>query len=91
MLLDVADELKTTPTELHAARRSAMVGEVKELHQQRLDAMKDKLFSGEIDRCLFAAQEVGGLKVLTVIQQRHRRRPTCARWATRSVTVSRTP
>ena len=48
-------------------RAHAMVGEVKEL-KQRLDAMKDKLFSGEIDRCLFAAREVGGLKVLTVMR-----------------------
>ena len=52
LLLDIAHELKTTPKEL----------------KQRLDAMKDKLFSGEIDRCLFAAREVGGLKVLTVMR-----------------------
>ena len=66
LLLDIARELKTTPKEL-MQRAHAMVGEVKEL-KQRLDAMKDKLFSGEIDRCLFAAREVGGLKVLTVMR-----------------------
>ena len=41
------------------------MGELKEL-KLSLDRMKDKLFSGEIERCLFAAKNVSGLKVLTI-------------------------
>ena len=63
-LLNIQDALEGTPV---TEKYLSVVGEVKEL-KQRLDAMKDKLFSGEIDRCLFAAREVGGLKVLTVMR-----------------------
>ena len=31
-----------------------------------MEKMKDRLFSGEIERCLFAAKAVKGLKVLTL-------------------------
>ena len=39
--------------------------EMKEL-KQKIDRMKDKMFSGEIERCLCSAKNVSGLKVLTV-------------------------
>jgi len=66
MLIDAADELKTTPKELIHRAHSVMV-EMKELKQD-IDKMKDKLFTGDIERCLFAAREVNGLKVLTVLR-----------------------
>ena len=34
--------------------------------RQSVDKLKDKLFSGEIERTLFAAKDVKGLKVVTV-------------------------
>ena len=64
VLLNVAEELKTTPKEL-LQRAHGLMGELKEL-KLSLDRMKDKLFSGEIERCLFAAKNVSGLKVLTI-------------------------
>ncbi len=63
-IASVAEVLKTTPKELlHKAQ--TMVAEAKEL-RQTMEKMKDKLFSGEIERCLFAAKDVKGLKVLTL-------------------------
>ncbi|MBR4308937.1 MAG: alanine--tRNA ligase, partial [Oscillospiraceae bacterium] len=65
-LIRTAEELKTTPKEL-LNRAHGIMAEMKELKQE-LDKMKDKLFNGEIERCLFAAREVGGLKVLTIMR-----------------------
>ncbi|MBE6927576.1 MAG: alanine--tRNA ligase [Ruminococcaceae bacterium] len=66
MLVETAEELKTTPREL-INRAHSVMAEMKELKQD-IDKMKDKLFTGDIERCLFAAKEVGGLKVLTVLR-----------------------
>ena len=64
MIADTAEILKTTPKELlHKA--GAMVQEAKEM-RLNVDRLKDKLFSGEIERTLFAAKKVKGLKVVTV-------------------------
>ena len=41
-----------------------MLSQLKE-QQQRIEKMKDKLFSGEVERFLFSAKNVGGLKVVT--------------------------
>ena len=65
-ILSAAEELKTTPKEL-LNRAHSVMAEMKELKQD-IDKMKDKLFTGEIERCLFAAKEVGGLKVLTLLR-----------------------
>ena len=62
-LLTAAEELKTTPKEL-LQRAHSVMGEIKTLKQD-VERMKDKLFSGEIDRVLFSAKDVRGLKVLT--------------------------
>lgn len=63
-LFKVSDALKTTPKELlHKAEN--MILEMREL-RQNMDRMKDRLFSGEIERCLFAAKDIQGLKVLTM-------------------------
>ncbi len=66
MIIEAADELKTTPKELIHRAHSVMV-EMKELKQD-IDKMKDKLFTGDIERCLFAAKAVGSLKVLTLLR-----------------------
>ncbi len=66
MLIEAADELKTTPKEL-IHRAHSVMSEMKELKQD-IDKMKDKLFTGDIERCLFAAKEVGGLKLMTVLR-----------------------
>ena len=66
IILTAAGELKTTPKEL-LQRAHNVMGEMKEL-RQNLDRMKDRLLSGEIDRVLFSAKNVGGLKVLTALK-----------------------
>ncbi len=66
MLLNAAEELKTTPKEL-LTRAHGVMCEMKEL-KQSLDRMKDKLFCGEVERVLFSAKDVGGLKVLTCVR-----------------------
>ena len=66
MLFSAAEELKTTPKELLTRAHGVMM-EIKEL-KQNLDRMKDKLFSGEIERVLFSAKNVKGLKVLTAVR-----------------------
>ena len=66
MMLEAAEELKTTPKDLIHRAHSIMT-EVKEL-KLNIDRMKDKLFAGEIDRCLFGAKTVGDLKVLTLLR-----------------------
>ncbi len=66
MLIQTAEELKTTPKDLLTRAHGVMM-EMKELKQD-MDKMKDKLFNGEVERCLFAAREVKGLKVLTILR-----------------------
>ena len=66
LIIHAAEELKTTPKEL-AHRAQSIMGEMKELRQS-IERMKDKLFTGDIERCLFAAKEVSGLKVLTLLR-----------------------
>ena len=66
MLLHAAEELKTTPKEL-LTRAHGMMCEMKEL-KQSLDRMKDRLFCGEVERVLFSAKDVKGLKVLTCVR-----------------------
>ena len=66
MLLNAAEELKTTPKEL-LTRAHGVMCEMKEL-KQSLDRMKDKLFCGEVERVLFSAKDVKGLKVLTCVR-----------------------
>ena len=62
-LLQMSDLMKTTPGEL-LNKASGMLSQLKE-QQQRIEKMKDKLFSGEVERFLFSAKNVGGLKVVT--------------------------
>ena len=47
-------------------RAHSLMQEVKEL-KQNLEKMKDKLTSGEVDRVLFSARNVKGLRVLTCV------------------------
>ena len=63
-ILETAEALKTTPKDL-MTRAAAVMQEIKET-KQAVDRLKDKLFSGEIERTLFAAKNVAGLKVVTV-------------------------
>ena len=62
-LLQMSELMKTTPGEL-LSKAAGMLSQLKE-QQQRIDKMKDKLFSGEVERFLFSAKIVGGLKVVT--------------------------
>ena len=62
-LLQMSELMKTTPGEL-LNKASGMLSQLKE-QQQRIEKMKDKLFSGEVERFLFSAKNVGGLKVVT--------------------------
>ncbi len=66
-VIKAAETLKTTPAELLRKAESAM-SEIKDLHQQ-LDAMKDKLISGDLQQLTATAQDVKGLKVLTAVKQ----------------------
>ena len=63
-ILAAAEQLKTTPKDL-LQRADSVMAEIKEL-KQGMDRLKDKLFSGEIERTLFAAKQIKGLKVVTV-------------------------
>ena len=63
-ILDAAETLKTTPKDL-LTKAAATMQEIKEV-KQNVDRLKDKLFSGEIERTLFAAKAIAGLKVVTV-------------------------
>ena len=65
VILNAAEELKTTPKDL-LVRAHSLMQEVKEL-KQSLEKMKDKLTSGEVDRVLFSARNVKGLRVLTCV------------------------
>ncbi len=65
-LLKTAEALKTTPAEL-IRKAEATVNEMKELRQQ-MEAMKDRLLSGELQQLTASAQEVKGLHVLTAVR-----------------------
>ena len=65
-LIQAAETLKTTPGEL-IRKAEATVNEVKELRQQ-MEAMKDKLLSGELQQLIITAQQVKGLHVLTDVR-----------------------
>ena len=64
MLSREAEMLKTSPSEL-LNRIEGLMTEMKTL-RQNLEQARDKLMSGEVDRFLFSARDVGGLKVLTM-------------------------
>ena len=66
MLGRVADIMKTTPREL-THRAENFTNELREL-RQNLSRMKDRLFSGEVDRSLFTAANVKGAKVVTAVR-----------------------
>ena len=66
MVLQVAETLKTTPAEL-IRKAENTVNEMRELRQQ-MDAMKDRLLSGEINQFMVSAKDVAGLKVFTSIR-----------------------
>ena len=61
---ETAEILKTTPKEL-LSKAAATMQEIKEA-KQNVDRLKDKLFSGDIERTLFGAKSIAGLKVVTV-------------------------
>ncbi len=65
ILLNVSEELKTSPKEL-MTRAHGLMQELREMRQS-LDRMKDKLFSGEVDRILFSARQIAGLKVFSAL------------------------
>ena len=64
MLFEAAAKLKAKPADL-TARVQAQLDEIKEL-KRSIEAFKAKEAAGEVDRFLFAAHNIGGLKVLTV-------------------------
>ena len=61
---EAAEILKTTPKEL-LNKAAATMQEIKDA-KQNVDRLKDKLFSGDIERTLFAAKSIAGLRVVTV-------------------------
>ena len=63
MLFRAAAALKVKPGDLRE-QAEAMVGEMKQLHQA-LEAFRSREAAGNAERILFAAHEVGGLKVVT--------------------------
>ena len=63
MLFRAAATLKVKPGDLRE-KAEAMVGEMKQLHQA-LEAFRSREAAGNAERILFAAHEVGGLKVVT--------------------------
>ena len=66
-VLQAAEVLKTSPGEL-IRKAESTVNELKELRQQ-MEAMKDKLLSGELQQLTASAREVKGLHVLSVIRE----------------------
>ena len=62
-LLEMADMLKTSPMEVVEKARATMEN-MREL-RRRVDALQDKIRSGEIDSFITAAHSVGDLKVVT--------------------------
>jgi len=65
LILDACTVLKAKPTEL-CARMQAQLDEIKEL-KRSIEQFKAKEAAGEVDRFLFGAQNVGGVKVLTAM------------------------
>ena len=63
-ILEAAEQLKTTPKDL-LQRTGVVMNEIKDL-KQAMDRLKDKMFAGEIERTLFGAKTIKGLKVITV-------------------------
>ena len=63
MLFRAAATLKVKPGDLRE-KAEAMVSEMKQLHQA-LEAFRSREAAGNAERILFAAHEVGGLKVVT--------------------------
>ena len=63
MLFRAAAALKVKPGDLRE-KAEAMVSEMKQLHQA-LEAFRSREAAGNAERILFAAHEVGGLKVVT--------------------------
>ena len=64
-ILKVAEALKTSPAEL-LSKAESNVNEIKEL-RQTIDAMKDQLIVGEINKYMADARQVAGLKVITKV------------------------
>ena len=62
-LLEMADMLKTSPMEVVEKARATMEN-MREL-RRRVDALQDKIRSGEIDNFITSAHSVGDLKVVT--------------------------
>lgn len=62
--LEIADVLKTKPSDL-VDKTHSVVDEMKLLHM-RLDQMKERIMAGDADRVLYAAKNVGGIKVITI-------------------------
>ena len=62
-LLEMANVLKSSPFDVVEKARSAM-NDLRELHR-RVEALQDKLRSGEIDGFLASAKSVGELKIVT--------------------------
>ena len=58
-----ADTLKTNPAEL-LSRLDGVMGEMRDM-RQNVDKLKDKLLSGDVERFLFAAKNIGGLHIVT--------------------------
>ena len=65
MLFEVASVLKTKPADLREKAESTM-GEIKRLNQL-VEKYKAKEAAGEVDRILFSAREMGGLKIITTL------------------------
>ena len=66
IVLNAAQTLKTTPTEI-LTKLDSYVGEMKDM-RQTVEKMKDRLFSGDVDRFLFSAKSIGPCKVLTAVR-----------------------
>ena len=64
LLFQAAAKLKAKPAEL-AARVQAQLDEIKDL-KRAIETYKAKEASGEVERFLFGAHNIGGVKVLTV-------------------------
>ena len=60
-----AASLKSKPSEL-LERAKTVMNEIRELHQL-VEKLKAKEAQGEVERILFGAQELGGLKILTTV------------------------
>ncbi len=64
LLIDASMKLKVKPTEL-LGRIQAQMEEVKEMHRV-IERYQAKETSGEVERFLFGAHNVGGFRVMTV-------------------------